>query len=29
VTVQVPRANLFTVEGLSELMHRINEGGVP
>ncbi len=29
VTVQVPRANLFTVEGLSGLMHRINEGGVP
>ena len=29
VTVQVPRANLFTVEGLTGLMHRINEGGVP
>ena len=29
VTVQVPRANLFTVEGLGGLMHRINEGGVP
>ena len=29
VTVQVPRANLFMVEGLSGLMHRINEGGVP
>ncbi len=29
VTVQVPRANLFTVEGLTSLMQRINEGGVP
>ena len=28
VTVQVPRANLFTVESLSRLMHAINEGGV-
>ncbi len=29
VTVQVPRANLFTVEGLSRLMQTINAGGVP
>jgi Domain of unknown function (DUF4365) len=29
VTVQVPRANLLTVESLSQLMRTINEGGVP
>ena len=29
VTNQVPRANLFTVESLSWLMHTIDEGGVP
>jgi len=29
VTVQVPRANLFTVDGLSRLMQTINAGGVP
>jgi hypothetical protein len=29
VTVQVPRANLLTVESLVRLMHTINEGGVP
>jgi hypothetical protein len=29
VTVSVPRANLFTVEGLRGIMMRINEGGAP
>ena len=29
VTVEVPRANLFDVEALTGIMHRISEGGVP
>lgn len=29
VTVRVPRANLLTTESLTQLMHMINDGGVP
>ena len=29
VTVEVPRANLFDVQALMGIMHRISEGGVP
>ena len=29
VTVEVPRANLFDVQALTGIMHRISEGGVP